>query len=374
MTEKYLGESVGRLGFGFMRIPMAEGLGIDLDLLKRMVDVYLSAGFRYFDTSHVYVGSEEALREALVKRHPRDAFMITTKMPLFIVKSPEDMQATFDTSMERLGIDFLDYYLFHGLTLEKCDMLERIGGWEFARELKAKGRIRHYGFSVHDTPEHLDEMLTRHPDAELVQLQINYLDWENPEVQSRRLYETARRHNKPFTIMGPVKGGLLAGADSVAEKALREVNPDASAASWAVRFAASLDGLITMLSGMGTMEQLEDNIKTIKNLKPLTEEEMIVLRGVVDIINSMPLIQCTACKYCVDNCPQKLNIPKLIALYNEHLAYRQKRSIGYPYEEATAGGRFPSSCTACKNCEEHCPQHIGISDIVREVASIFENR
>ena len=365
MSESYLGQSIGKLGFGFMRIPTAEGLGIDLDLLKEMVDRFLGAGFSYFDTSYAYTGSEEALREALVKRHPRGAFKITTKMPLFIVRTLEDMQSTFDTSMKRLGIDFLDFYLLHGLTLEKCEKLERAGAWDFLHELKALGRIGHYGFSLHDTPEHLDEILLRHPDTELVQLQINYLDWDSPEVQSSRLYETARRHNMPFTIMGPVKGGLLSGAGSIAEKALREADPAVSAASWAVRFAASLDGLITMLSGMGTMEQLKDNIRTVQNLKPLTERELATLRGVAELINSLPCVQCTGCKYCVDNCPQKLKIPDLIEIYNEYLIYRQKRSVGYPFEFATDGGRFPSTCTAFRR---HAPPAGPAKHIARSIS------
>ena len=372
MPEKYLGESIGKLGFGFMRMPMADGLGIDYDLQKRMIDKYLAAGFRYFDTAYAYAGSEEALRETLVKRHRRDKFSITTKLHAFSVNSREDMQKMFDTSMERLGLDYLDFYLFHGLTLEICEKLEHLDGWEFVRKLKMQGRIGHYGFSFHDTPEHLDEMLSRHPDAELVQLQINYLDWDNPEVQSRRLYETVRKHNKPFTIMGPNKGGLLAGEGSLAEEILRKVNPEVSAASWAVRFASSLDGLITMLSGMGTMEQLEDNIRTIQNLRPLTTSEMDTLRSVADMLRQMPAIQCTGCKYCMEACPQKLNIPNLITLYNEYLVYRQIRSIGYTFDEATMGGRLPSTCTACRSCEKHCPQHIEISEIMLKTATAYE--
>ena len=372
MEEKYFGEKTGKLGFGFMRMPMGKGLGIDLDLLKKLVDRYIAAGFTYFDTAYAYGGSEEALREALVKRHPRGAYTVTTKMPVMIVNSREDMTKAFDVSLERLGLDYLDHYLLHGINLGLCEKLERIGGWEYVRELKEQGRIGHYGFSYHDTPEHLDEILTRHPDTEFVQLQINYLDWESSDVQSRRLHETARRHGKPFTIMGPVKGGLLSGVGSIAEKALREAAPEATAASWAVRFAASLEGLITMLSGMGTMEQLEDNIRTIQNLKPLTDKEMETLREVTAIINSIPRIQCTACKYCVDNCPQKLDIPGLIEMYNEYLAFRQKRSIGYPFEEATAGGRLPSACTACRTCETHCPQHIEISEVMQKTAEAFE--
>jgi predicted aldo/keto reductase-like oxidoreductase len=373
MAEKYLGESIGKLGYGFMRLPIKGEGGFDLEPMKKMVDAFLDAGFTYFDTAYVYPGSEVALRETLVKRHPRDRFTITTKMPMFLVNKPADMETTFNTSLKRLGVDFLDFYLLHGLSIETCEKAERLGAWEFVKKLKAEGRIRHYGFSFHDTPEHLDEILTRHPDAEFVQLQINYLDWDNPEVRSRELYETARRHGKPFTIMEPVKGGLLAGVGSQAERVLKAKNPNVSEASWAVRFAASLEGLVTMLSGMGNMSQLEDNIETIKNLKPLTAEELDTLQEVVRNINSVPRIPCTGCKYCDANCPQKLNIPSLMNLYNEYQKYKQKMSIGFPFEEAAAGGRLPSTCIACRACEQHCPQHIGISDVMSKMAAVFEN-
>ena len=372
INSDYLNLSIGKLGFGFMRMPTAEGLGIDLDLLKKMVDRYLAEGFSYFDTSFVYPGSEEALREALVKRHPRDAFIIATKMPGFLVNSRDDINEKYRTSLERLGTDYLDFYLLHGLDLKTSKHLDNIGGWDFMRELKEKGLIGDFGFSFHDTADSLDEILSGHPDVGYAQIQINYLDWDNPEVQSRKMYEIVRRHDKPFTIMGPVKGGLLSGAGSVAEKVLREANPNVSAASWAIRFAASLEGLLTMLSGMSSMEQLEDNIQTIKDLKPLTEEEKATLRSVANQINSMPNIQCTDCRYCIDSCPQELNIPKLIVQYNEYLVYGQTRSIGYPFEQASEGGRLPSTCTACRACEDRCPQKIEISDIMRKTALAYE--
>jgi predicted aldo/keto reductase-like oxidoreductase len=340
--------------------------------MMEMVDAFLDAGFSYFDTAYIYNGSEEALRESLVKRHARERFTIATKMPTFMINKPEDMRETFDTSLRRLGTDYLDYYLFHALSLEQCEKLEGLGAWEFARALREQGRIGQYGFSFHDTPENLDTILRRHPDAAFVQLQITYLDWEDPKVRSRELYETARRHGKPFVIMEPVKGGLLAGAGSQAEEILRKANPDVSGASWAVRFAASLEGLTTMLSGMNTMEQLRDNIETVKGLAPLTGGEMETLREVVRAINATDGIPCTGCKYCVDNCPQKLNIPFLMHVYNDFLAYRQKAGSGMPFEEATAGGRLPSTCIGCRRCEEHCPQHIGISQIMPQMAREFE--
>jgi len=372
MNEEYLGQSIGKLGFGFMRMWTEEGLGINIDLLKKMIDRFLGAGFSYFDSSYYYTGSEEALNEALVKRHPRSAYKLATKMPLSIINSREDMDKALGVSLGRLGLDYLDFYMLHGLSLESCKRMEDIGGWDFIRELKEQGRIGHYGFSYHDKADNLDEILTRHPDVGYAQIQLNYLDWDSAKVNSGRMYEILRKHNKPFTIMSPVKGGLLSGAGSVAEKALREVDPNVSAASWAVRFAASHEGLITMLSGMSTMEQLEDNINTIQNLKPLTEDEMATLRKVADLINSMPYVQCTDCRYCLRDCPKDLDIPKLIALYNEYLIFSQKNSIGYPFEQATEGGRLPSTCTACRNCEGHCPQGFEISDLMQKMAPILE--
>jgi predicted aldo/keto reductase-like oxidoreductase len=371
MAEMNLGEGIGKLGFGFMRLPMKDG-AVDYEPMKQMVDAFLAAGFTYFDTAYAYTGSEEALRETLVKRHPREKFSITTKMPTFMINKPQDMSAAFETSLQRLGVDYVDYYLMHALNLPMSEKLESLGAWEFLKKLKAEGRIRHYGFSLHDTPEHLDTILSRHPDTELVQLQINYLDWESPEVRSKELYETARKRGKPISIMEPVKGGLLAGDGSQAEAVLKAKNPGVSVASWAVRFAASLEGVLVMLSGMNTIEQLQDNIKTIKNLKPLSAGEFETVLEAVRVINSTPRVPCTGCRYCVENCPQKLNIPYLMHLYSDYLAYKSTAGSGMPFMEATFGGRFPSTCITCKVCEEHCPQHIGISDIMSKLVEIYE--
>lgn len=371
MTGDYLGKEIGKLGFGFMRLPR-KGNDFDYDLICKMVDRFLEAGFTYFDTAYVYFGSEEAMRKTLVERHPREKYQIATKLNMLNVQKPEDMQTVFETSLRRLGTDYVDFYLLHGLSAMTNKRCEEVGAWDFVRKLKEEGKIKHYGFSYHDNAENLDEILRNHPDAEFVQLQINYLDWDSEDVQSRKVYETARRHRKPVLIMEPLKGGLLANEDSHLGKLLKKANPDVSVASWAVRFAASLDGLITMLSGMNSMEQLEDNIKTVQNLKPLSEAEMQVIKEAVDLLNSIPRVPCTECQYCVEQCPQNINIPALIRIYNNYLVYNTTLNSEFPFRMATANRGLPSSCVACRACEEQCPQHIEISDIMSKMVPLYE--
>lgn len=371
MSEKYLGESIGKLGFGFMRLPRND-TDFDYDLVCTMVDRFLDAGLTYFDTAYVYQGSEVALHKALIKRHARDKYQIATKLNLMFVDKPEDMQEQFNTSLERLGTDYVDFYLLHGLGVKANEKAEELGAWDFVKKLKAEGKVLHYGFSFHDTPESLDLILTRHPDAEFVQLQLNYLDWDNADVQSRQLYETATRHNIPIIIMEPVKGGLLAATDTPIEKALKAAAPDKSIASWAMRFAVCLDGIITVLSGMNSMEQLEDNINTINNPQPMSNAEMTVIHEAVAALNRIPRVPCTDCKYCVENCPQKIDIPALMSIYSNYLVYNTTVNSEFPFIMATLNLGKPSDCTTCRACEEHCPQHIGISEIMSTMVPLYE--
>jgi predicted aldo/keto reductase-like oxidoreductase len=371
MADKYLGESMPKLGFGFMRLPRKDD-GFDMEQIKKMVDTYLDEGFTYFDTAFVYQGSEEALREALVKRHPREKYQIATKLPMMAIEKPEQMQTLFETSLQRLGVDYVDFYLLHGLDLKSNEKAEKLGAWEYVKKLKEQGKIRHYGFSFHDTADNLETVLNKHPDAEFVQLQINYLDWDSEEVQSERVYDVAKAHNVPIIIMEPVKGGLLASDSSPIAKVFKEANPDVSIASWAVRFAASLDGLITMLSGMSSYEQLLDNVKTVKNLKPLSEEEFKVIQEAVDVLKSIPRVPCTGCRYCIENCPQKISIPDMMDIYSNYLVYDTTANSEFPFFMATKDGGKPSDCVSCKSCEEHCPQHIGISDILSKMVPLYE--
>lgn len=371
MTDKNQFGDIKKLGFGFMRLPRKED-GFDTELIHKMVDTFLDRGYTYFDTAYVYQGSEEALRESLVRRYPRDRFQIATKLHLLRTENPEEMRACFDTSRERLGVDYVDFYLLHGLGAESAKRAEELGAWEFVQSLKAQGQVRHVGFSFHDTPEVLDDILTKHPEAEFVQLQINYLDWEDSEIQSRTIYEIARRHNVPIIIMEPVKGGMLAGDHSPILELMKKANPDVSLASWAMRFAASLDGVLTVLSGMSAYEQLVDNLNTVDNLTPLSEAEMQMVSEAADILRAIPRIPCTDCKYCVEGCPQKINIPRMMDMYSDYMVYNTTANVDHSYRIFTSNGATAGTCIACGVCEAHCPQKIQIIDVLGKLSALLD--
>ncbi len=370
----YLGSEIKKLGFGLMRLPTI-GDEIDLEQTKQMVDTFMSKGFTYFDTAYVYSGgkSEAAAKAALVDRYPRESFQLATKLPLWSVEDPAEMQKMFDTSLERTGAGYFDFYLLHSLSRTVVDRLDKLGTWDFIQKLKKEGKIKHAGFSFHDTAEMLDELLTAHPEVEFVQLQINYADWESENVQSRKCYEVARKHGKPVIIMEPVKGGSLATMTPQVQEIFKKANPDASVASWAVRFAASHEGIITVLSGMSNMEQLNDNVSFMENFKPLDEAEQKVIDQVVEILNNTPTIPCTECRYCVDGCPMKINIPKIFRdCMNYVSVYGNEEQGRKRYEKHTQDGGKASECLHCGNCEMHCPQHIEIMSMLEKAAEKFE--
>ena len=371
MAEEYLGQNIGKLGFGYMRLPRTDGK-FDAEGVNAMLDEYMSHGFSYFDTSYIYQGSEDALRESLVKRYPRDRFQITTKLSLLKATKPEDHYDQLNTSLKRLGLDYVDFYLIHAMSDRSKKVADELDTWSFMREVKEKGFAKHIGFSFHGTPELLDDVLTNHPEFEMVQLQINYLDWDSPDVQSRRCYEVARKHNKPITIMEPTKGGLLAGEETEAAKLLKSVNPNVSVASWAFRFVGGLDGLVTALSGMEKIDHVKDNAATFENFKPLSDEEHEYIKKAVEIINSVPRIPCTSCRYCVPNCPKGIQIPMFIDLYNDYLVHQQKSSVGYQYASRSSFGTSPAECVKCRICETHCPQNIEISDVLTKLVDELE--
>ena len=357
-----------KLGFGMMRLPK-RGLGIDIEQSKKMVDRLLEAGFTYFDTALVYLGSEEATRKALVERHPRDSFTLATKLYAVAVPTEKMAKKELQTSLKRLGTDYVDYYLLHSLMESNYKKYERFHLWDFVREEKEKGTIRHYGFSYHSGPELLDQLLTEHPDAEFVQLQINYEDWENPAVTARANYEVARKHGKPVVIMEPVKGGNLANPPKAIRELFSAAHPDWSYASWALRYAASLEGVLAVLSGMSTLEQVEDNVATLGDFAGLGREEQAVIYRAQEILGAVPRIPCTSCRYCTEGCPQKISIPDIFKAMNQRL--QGYSDANERYEKATPSSKA-SDCIACGRCEQVCPQHIPIIDKLRECAQAFE--
>jgi len=376
MAEKYLGQDIAKLGFGFMRLPTLEGSQeIDIEQVNKMVDLFLERGFTYFDTAYVYHNgeSEVALRKALVERHPRDSFTVADKMPFFDMKSADQLEEYFETSRQRMGVDYFDFYLLHNLAEDRIAKAEEVNAWEFIAKKKAEGKIRHIGCSSHAKPDEIDDILTRHPECEFIQLQINYIDWESESIRSRECYEVARRHNKPVVIMEPIKGGFLASLTPEIRDMYDKVS-GSTPADMALRFAAGLDGVITVLSGMSTLAQVEDNTSRMSGWKKLNEEEKKTLDKAVEIINSQPTIPCTKCKYCTEVCPQNIGIPTIIGVLNDYEAYGHSDVIKNQYGfRLKMGGASPASqCVRCGSCENQCPQHLGIIDIMKKAAEAFE--
>lgn len=366
-----------RLGFGLMRPPLnvpGNRYNVDMITLKRMVDTFLERGFNYFDTAYVYANSEECTKEALVKRHPREYYKLATKMPLSNLKTEDEQEKIFSEQLERTGLDYFDAYLLHNMGVENYKIARQFGSFDFIRQKKKEGKIKHIGFSHHDSAELLDEILTAHPETEFVQLQINYLDWDNKSIQAGRCYEVAQKHQKPVIVMEPVKGGFLANVPEKAERLFKNHHPELSIASWAVRYAASLDGVIGVLSGMSNMEQIFDNTGFMQNFEPLTDDERTVIANALSIIKESIAIPCTGCNYCIKDCPRNIAIPNYFALYNN-----VKLQPPSPfYTEAVYYNRFikthgkASDCIQCKRCEKICPQHLGIVNYLKDVAGAFE--
>ena len=375
--SEYLGKNIPKLGFGLMRLPkMANDVSkIDIEQTKKMVDMFLDAGLTYFDTAYVYDGggSEEAIKEALVKRYPRENYQLATKLCAWIGCTDETTaKAQFETSLKRTGAGYFDFYLLHALQTVNYKKYADYNLWDFARDLKEQGKVKHWGFSFHSTPEILDDLLTKYPDAEFVQLQINYADWEDKTIASRANYEVARKHNKPVIIMEPVKGGTLANPPKQVLDLLKEANPNASAASWAIRFAASLEGIITVLSGMSNVEQMADNLSYMKDFKPLTSAERKVIEKAQDILKGIDTIPCTACRYCTSGCPQNISIPDVLAAKNHLSIYGDMAAAKGQYQFSQVFGAKASECVECGQCENACPQQIKIIGHLKECVKLFE--
>lgn len=359
-------------GFGFMRLPM-DGEQVDIPQTTQMVDEYLNAGFTYFDTAHGYLQgkSELALKSCLTSRYPRERFVLTDKLTNFFFQSEADIRPFFQSQLEACGVDYFDFYLMHAQSEEKFAYFKMHRAYETAFALKAEGKIRHVGISFHDRAEVLDRILTEYPQIEVVQIQFNYVDYNDPAVQSRLCYEVCRKHNKPVIVMEPVKGGNLVNLPQQARDVLDALH-GGSPASYAIRFAAGFPGIVMVLSGMSDLEQLRDNIVFMKDFKPLSKQELAAIAQVQQIFRSMHLIPCTACRYCVDGCPQHIAIPDLFSLMNTWKLHHNHNAVYYYDSVYTAPGSRASDCVRCGKCEAACPQHLPIRELLEQVAAELE--
>ena len=359
----YFPEMKKNFGFGMMRLPMA-GEQVDTETTAKMVDTFLTAGFNYFDTAHPYIGgqSEDAVKTCLSSRYPREAFLLADKLSYPCFKTREEIRPLFEKQLEKCGVTYFDFYLMHALNADRHKTYTDLGAYDIARELKAEGKIRHVGFSFHDSAEVLEQILTQRPEMEFVQLQLNYVDWEDSRVQARKCWEVCRKYGKPVFVMEPVKGGSLV---DLPKKAL-ELLPDYSPAGYAIRFAAGVEGVAMVLSGMSDEAQMADNVATMQDFRPLSEAEHSAIAQVRTIYQAQHRIPCTACRYCTDGCPAGVPIPDIFACFNDKRQEKEGADEAYAALEVKA-----DACLGCGKCETVCPQHLHIRQLLAEVDKAF---
>lgn len=368
-----------KLAFGLMRLPLTDTndvTSIDVERVKTMADEYMKAGFNYFDTATPYHGqhSEVAFRKAVAERYPREDYWLVDKLSLWMTPKQEDLQPFFDAQLERLGVDYLDLYLMHAMDAARFEQANEMGAFDFMKKLKEEGKIRHIGFSFHDTADVLERMLAAWPEMEYVQLQMNYLDWEDEQVQSRKCYEVAKKYDKKILVMEPIRGGSLATVSPVVEKLFKDYNPNISIASWAVRFVASLENVVMVLSGMSDEAQMADNISYMTDFQPLSAEELAIVEKAAEIIRNDIAIKCTACRYCVDDCPMNIPIPDYFKVYNslKQLQHTKEADRRQDYKRLSKDHGLASACIECGMCEGHCPQNLPVRDWLKKVAADLE--
>lgn len=362
-------------GFGCMRLPMKDG-AVDKSEMCRMVDTFLENGFNYFDTAHGYLGgkSETALRDCLTSRYPRDRYILTNKLTNFFFKKQEDIRPFFEGQLAACSVDYFDIYLMHAQGADNFAYFKKCRAYETALEMMAEGKFRHFGISFHDRAEVLEQILTEYPQIEVVQIQFNYVDYDDPAVESRKCYEVCRKFGKPVIVMEPVKGGNLVNLPENAKAVFEELQ-GGRPASYAIRFAAGFEGIRMVLSGMSDMTQMEDNVRFMKDFQPLSDEELVAVRRVQEIFKSMNLIPCTSCRYCVAGCPKQISIPDLFAVMNTKQIYHDWNADYYYNVVHTGGGKGKASeCVKCGRCEKACPQHLHIRELLETVANEFEKK
>lgn len=375
ITNPFFPEIHGNFGFGCMRLPMKDGQ-VDDEEFSRMADAFIASGLNYFDTAHGYLGglSETAIRDCVAKRYDRSRFLLTDKLTTVFFQKEEDIRPFFENQLKWCGVDYFDFYLMHAQDHDNYQKYKRCHAYEIGWQLKQEGKIRHFGISFHDKADVLDMILTEHPEVELVQIQFNYVDYEDASVESRKVYEVCEKHGKPVIVMEPVKGGSLVNLPEEADRILRDLH-GGSNASYALRFAASFPNMAMVLSGMSNMEQMQDNLSTMRDFEPLNEKEMNAVHRVCGIFRGLNLIPCTGCRYCVEEsqCPKGIRIPDMFSSLNAHEAFHNWNTAYYYNNVITGDGHGKASeCIRCGKCEKVCPQHLPIRELLKKVAAAFE--